>query len=160
MSNIKPGSFHSIGKLKIVTMAKNCASFFEGKLFLCLQGTDDKIAPVVMSEYVKRLLPQVELHKLEGEGHYSWFFNCDKCHRELFKTLFGDVEGLEELDIKTEVVPEEPPHALKEPIGEKKEEEPVKSEPGPVKSEEPVKSSPEADLQTAPSQEVKPRDEL
>lgn len=78
---------------------------YEGSNHLCLQGTEDKLVPLVMSEYVNRLLPQVELHKLEGEGHYSWFFNCDLCHRELFKTLFGEVAGIEELD--NPVVPEE-----------------------------------------------------
>lgn len=63
-----------------------------------LQGTEDKLTPLVMSEYIKRVLPQVELHKLEGEGHFSWYFNCNRCHRELFKTLFGEVAGLEGLE--------------------------------------------------------------
>lgn len=77
---------------------------FSGPIHI-FHGTEDKLVPLVMSEYVNRLLPQVELHKLEGEGHYSWFFNCDLCHRELFKTLFGEVAGIEELD--NPVVPEE-----------------------------------------------------
>lgn len=98
---------------------------------LWLQGTEDKIAPLVMSEYVKRLLPQVELHRLEGEGHFSWFFNCPRCHRELFKTLFGEVEGLEELD-EPEVVPEQPTdHTPEEPVKYEK----------PVKVEEPLKEA-------------------
>jgi pimeloyl-ACP methyl ester carboxylesterase len=93
---------------------------FSGPIHI-FHGTEDKIAPLVMSEYAKRLLPQVELHRLEGEGHFSWFFNCDSCHRELFKTLFGEVEGLEELD--NPVVPD----ASKEP--EKLEK------PGPIDAE-------------------------
>ena len=63
-----------------------------------VQGTDDSLVPAAMSEYAKRLLPQVKYHKLEGEGHFSWFCCCDACHRELFRTLFGEVEGLDELD--------------------------------------------------------------
>lgn len=70
---------------------------FSGPIHI-FHGTEDKVVPLVMSEYAKRILPQVELHKLQGEGHYSWFFNCDHCHRELLKTLFGEVAGLEELD--------------------------------------------------------------
>jgi len=81
-----------------------------------------------MSEYAKRLLPQVELHKLEGEGHYSWFFNCDSCHRELFKTLFGEVEGIEELD---NPVVQDHSDASKEPVkvGEPAEREAEKVAP-------------------------------
>lgn len=95
---------------------------------MCRQGTEDRVVPVVMSEYVKRVLPQVELHKLEGEGHYSWFFNCDPCHRELFKTLFGEVAGLEELDnpVLSEDTATKEPEKVDEPT--KHREEPVKPE--------------------------------
>lgn len=65
---------------------------------VALQGTDDSLVPEAMSQYAKRLLPQVDYHQLEGEGHFSWFCYCDACHRELFKTLFGEVDGLDELD--------------------------------------------------------------
>ena len=54
--------------------------------------------PLAYSQYAKRMLPQVQLHILEGHGHFSWFCYCDSCHRELFKTLFGEVPGLDELD--------------------------------------------------------------
>lgn len=63
-----------------------------------MQGTEDKIVPLAYSEYAARLVPHVQLHKLEGEGHFSWFCYCDTCHRNLFKILFGEVEGLHELD--------------------------------------------------------------
>lgn len=63
-----------------------------------MQGTEDKLVPLAYSEYAARLVPHVQLHKLEGEGHFSWFCHCDTCHRELFKILFGEVEGLHELD--------------------------------------------------------------
>lgn len=66
--------------------------------YILVQGTEDKLVPLAYSEYAARLVPHVQLHKLEGEGHFSWFCYCDTCHRELFKILFGEVEGLHELD--------------------------------------------------------------
>lgn len=122
-----------------------------------MQGTDDEIAPLVMSTYAKRILPQVELHELEGEGHYSWFFNCDQCHRELFKTLFGEVAGLEELD--NPVAPEDT--ASKEP---EKVEKPVKSgqheEPPMIDVLKEADKIAPVDAQLDLSREVKPQDEL
>ncbi|KAG0601393.1 hypothetical protein M758_11G107000 [Ceratodon purpureus] len=106
---------------------------FSGPIHI-FHGTEDKVVPLVMSEYVKRILPQVELHKLEGEGHYSWFFNCDHCQRELFKTLFGEVAGLEELDnlvVPDETTTEAEPQKVEENVEAKAEE--------PVKHHEPVK---------------------
>jgi hypothetical protein len=122
-----------------------------------VQGTEDNIAPLVMSKYADRLLPQVELHELEGEGHYSWFFNCDQCHRELFKTLFGEVEGLEELD--NPVVADD--SATKEP---EKVEEPVKSEqqeePPMIDLHEEAGNIAPVDAQVGLSQGERPKDEL
>lgn len=66
--------------------------------YILVQGTEDKLVPLAYSEYAARLVPHVQLHKLEGEGHFSWFCHCDTCHRDLFKILFGEVEGLDELD--------------------------------------------------------------
>eukprot|EP00897_Mesotaenium_endlicherianum_P008757 jgi/Mesen1/790/ME000110S_11057 len=54
-----------------------------------LQGTDDYTVPPEVNVYAKRVLPSVNLHLLDGEGHFSWFCHCDKCHRELLETLFG-----------------------------------------------------------------------
>lgn len=62
------------------------------------QGTDDSLVPLAFSQHAKRVLPQVQLHILEGHGHFSWFCYCGSCHRELYKTLFGEVPGLDELD--------------------------------------------------------------
>lgn len=61
-------------------------------------GAEDALVPLTMSQHAKRMLPQVHLHVLEGHGHFSWFCYCDSCHRELFKALFGEVEGLHELE--------------------------------------------------------------
>ena len=81
---------------------------------------------MVMSEYAKRILPHVELHKLEGEGHYSWFFSCDRCQRELLTTLFGEVAGLDNLEEETTTAKEE------EPVHEYFEQGPEKPEEGPL----------------------------
>ena len=133
-----------------------------------MQGTEDNVAPVVMSEYAERLLPQVELHKLEGEGHYSWFFNCDQCHRELFKTLFGEVAGLEELD--NPVVPEDSaskePEKVQEPEKSEDDERPIIDLQTDQRADDRTSFLKEADEIASGddliglSQEVKPKDEL
>lgn len=62
------------------------------------QGTDDKVAPPSMTNYISRVLPSVALHKLPNEGHFSFFYFCNECHRQIFSTLFGDALGpLEEI---------------------------------------------------------------
>ncbi|KAJ4844736.1 hypothetical protein Tsubulata_016298 [Turnera subulata] len=57
------------------------------------QGMDDKAAPPSMTDYITRVLPEATLHKLPSEGHFSYFFFCDECHKEIFSTLFGDPLG-------------------------------------------------------------------
>ncbi|GAB2272364.1 hypothetical protein Dimus_007189 [Dionaea muscipula] len=57
------------------------------------QGLDDQVVPPSMAEYVSRILPQTVLHSLPNEGHFSYFFFCDECHREILLTLFGYPEG-------------------------------------------------------------------
>eukprot|EP00252_Welwitschia_mirabilis_P001051 TRINITY_DN11019_c0_g1_i1.p1 TRINITY_DN11019_c0_g1~~TRINITY_DN11019_c0_g1_i1.p1 ORF type:complete len:540 (+),score=95.47 TRINITY_DN11019_c0_g1_i1:73-1692(+) len=56
------------------------------------QGTDDRIVPYHFNSYAKRAIPGIILHKLNGEGHFSYFFFCDKCHREILLDLFGNPE--------------------------------------------------------------------
>jgi pimeloyl-ACP methyl ester carboxylesterase len=108
---------------------------FSGPIHI-FHGTEDKVVPLVMSEHVKRVLPQVELHKLEGEGHYSWFFNCESCHRELLKTLFGEVAGLEDLDTSTTEAEDTPAKEVEAPVHHAPEgyfeHGPVKPEDGPL----------------------------
>ncbi|XP_043696153.1 uncharacterized protein LOC122646630 [Telopea speciosissima] len=53
------------------------------------QGMDDGIVPPSMTDYVHRVLPGATIHKLSGEGHFSYFCFCDECHRQIFSTLFG-----------------------------------------------------------------------
>ncbi|KAK4353329.1 hypothetical protein RND71_028847 [Anisodus tanguticus] len=57
------------------------------------QGLDDQVVPHQMTDYVARILPRVVVHKLPDEGHYSYFFLCDECHRQMFSTIFGSPQG-------------------------------------------------------------------
>lgn len=40
-----------------------------------------------------RVLPDSMLHKLLYEGHFTYFFFCDECHRHMFTTVFGNPQG-------------------------------------------------------------------
>jgi hypothetical protein len=57
------------------------------------QGLDDRVIPPSMMEYIERVLPEAVIHKLPNEGHFSYFFFCDECHRKIFSTLFGTPQG-------------------------------------------------------------------
>ncbi|CAJ2632662.1 unnamed protein product [Trifolium pratense] len=57
------------------------------------QGLDDRVVPPSMTEYIERVLPEAVIHKLPNEGHFSYFFFCDECHRKIFATLFGTPQG-------------------------------------------------------------------
>uniref|UniRef100_A0A7N0UKS9 AB hydrolase-1 domain-containing protein n=1 Tax=Kalanchoe fedtschenkoi TaxID=63787 RepID=A0A7N0UKS9_KALFE len=57
------------------------------------QGMEDRIVPPSMTEFVARTLPEVIVHKLPCDGHFTYFYFCDKCHRQAFITLFGIPKG-------------------------------------------------------------------
>lgn len=57
------------------------------------QGLDDRMVPPSMTEYIERVLPEAVIHKLPNEGHFSYFFFCDECHKQIFSTLFGTPQG-------------------------------------------------------------------
>ncbi|KAJ1395968.1 Alpha/Beta hydrolase fold [Sesbania bispinosa] len=57
------------------------------------QGMDDRVVPPSIAEYIGRVLPEAVIHKLPNEGHFSYFFFCDECHRQIFSTLFGTPQG-------------------------------------------------------------------
>lgn len=57
------------------------------------QGMEDLVVPSVMSDYVARVLPSAVLHKVENEGHFSYFYLCDECHKMILSTLFGEPQG-------------------------------------------------------------------
>ena len=54
-----------------------------------------------MMEYIERVLPEAVIHKLPNEGHFSYFFFCDVCHRQIFTTLFGAPQGAVERQKET-----------------------------------------------------------
>lgn len=46
-----------------------------------------------MSGFVHRVLPGVMLQKLPYEGHFTYFYFCDECHRQMFTTVYGNPQG-------------------------------------------------------------------
>ncbi|XP_068636411.1 uncharacterized protein [Aristolochia californica] len=69
------------------------------------QGTDDHVVPPAMINFVHRIVPGATVHWLTGEGHLSYFYLCEECHRNIFLTLFGGPQG--PLDWTDEEVGEE-----------------------------------------------------
>ncbi|KAL3850758.1 hypothetical protein ACJIZ3_012640 [Penstemon smallii] len=57
------------------------------------QGAEDKLIPPSMSDFVHRVLPDVMLHKLPYEGHFTYFYFCDECHRQMFTIVYGNPQG-------------------------------------------------------------------
>lgn len=54
---------------------------------------DDKVVPPAMSDFVQRVLPDAMVHKLLYEGHFTYFYLCGECHRQIFTTVFGTPRG-------------------------------------------------------------------
>lgn len=69
------------------------------------QGMDDKVVPPSMTDFVHRVLPGAAVHKLPYEGHFTYIYFCDECHRQIFTTLFGTPQGPLSLSISLEVDP-------------------------------------------------------
>lgn len=57
------------------------------------QGAEDGVVPPSMGDFVQRDLPNAILHKLPYEGHFSYFYLCNECHRQVFTTVFGNPQG-------------------------------------------------------------------
>ncbi|CAA7389463.1 unnamed protein product [Spirodela intermedia] len=57
------------------------------------QGSDDRVVPPSTTDFVRRVLPAATVHKLPGEGHFSYFCFCDECHRHIFSTILGTPRG-------------------------------------------------------------------
>lgn len=57
------------------------------------QGMDDLVVPSSMIDYVARVLPSAIVHRFPDEGHFSYFFFCDECHRQILSTLFRSPQG-------------------------------------------------------------------
>ncbi|XP_068668675.1 uncharacterized protein [Aristolochia californica] len=69
------------------------------------QGMDDHVFPPAMINFVHRIVPGATVHWLPGEGHFSYFYLCEECHRNIFETLFGAPQG--PLDLTEEEVVED-----------------------------------------------------
>lgn len=54
---------------------------------------DDKVVPPAMTDFVHRVLPGAAVHKLPYQGHFTYLYFCDECHRQIFTTLFGTPQG-------------------------------------------------------------------
>ncbi|XP_076888913.1 uncharacterized protein LOC143539505 [Bidens hawaiensis] len=65
---------------------------FQGLIHIW-QGTEDLVVQAAMTDYVTRALPDAIVHKLPDHGHFSYFYFCDECHREILSTLFGEPQG-------------------------------------------------------------------
>lgn len=72
-----------------------------------IQGMDDKVVPPSMTDFVHRVLPGAAVHKLPYEGHFTYFYFCDECHRQIFTTLFGTPQGPLNIAIEAEAEAEQ-----------------------------------------------------
>ncbi|KAJ4870266.1 alpha/beta-Hydrolases superfamily protein [Raphanus sativus] len=68
-----------------------------GKPIHVWQGMEDRVAPPSVTDYISRVIPEATVHRLPNEGHFSYFFFCDECHKKIFSALFGEPQGLIEL---------------------------------------------------------------
>ncbi|KAK8919429.1 hypothetical protein KSP39_PZI022143 [Platanthera zijinensis] len=57
------------------------------------QGMDDRVIPPPMTEFTSRMIPGATVHRLLGEGHFSYYCFCDDCHKQILSTLFGTPQG-------------------------------------------------------------------
>ncbi|GMH11249.1 hypothetical protein Nepgr_013090 [Nepenthes gracilis] len=53
------------------------------------QGMDDQVVPPSITSFLHRVLPGASVHMLPNDGHFTYYFFCDECHRHMFATLFG-----------------------------------------------------------------------
>lgn len=67
------------------------------------QGLNDNVVPPSMAQYIRRILPSATLHLLPNEGHFSLFYFCDSCHREILSTLFGDPVGPLDITVDNDI---------------------------------------------------------
>ncbi|KAH9626848.1 hypothetical protein KSS87_020489 [Heliosperma pusillum] len=76
----------------IYSIAECKLTGFTGPIYIW-QGLNDHVVPPSMAEYISRILPGANLLQLPSQGHFSYFYFCDECHREMFSTLFGNPLG-------------------------------------------------------------------
>lgn len=51
------------------------------------------VVPPSTSDFLQRVLPDAMVHRLLYEGHFTYFYFCDECHRQIFSTVFGNPQG-------------------------------------------------------------------
>ncbi|KAF8086275.1 hypothetical protein N665_0630s0025 [Sinapis alba] len=84
-----------------------------GKPIHIWQGMEDRVAPPSVTDYISRVIPEATVHRLPNEGHFSYFFFCDECHKQIFSALFGEPQGPVELtEERTETLQPEPETGL------------------------------------------------
>ncbi|KAH0943966.1 hypothetical protein HID58_003603 [Brassica napus] len=64
-----------------------------GKPIHIWQGMEDRVAPPSVTDYISRVIPEATVHRVPNEGHFSYLFFCDECHKEIFSALFGEPQG-------------------------------------------------------------------
>ncbi|XP_078434758.1 alpha/beta-Hydrolases superfamily protein [Wolffia australiana] len=74
------------------SLAERKSPSFDGPIHVW-QGTEDRVVPPTVADYVQRVLPETLVHRLSSEGHFSYFYFCDECHRHVFTTVFGPPQG-------------------------------------------------------------------
>ncbi|GAB4836418.1 hypothetical protein Ancab_001330 [Ancistrocladus abbreviatus] len=57
------------------------------------QGMDDQVVPPSITSFLHRILPGATVHMLPNDGHFTYYYFCDECHRQIFTTLFGAPQG-------------------------------------------------------------------
>ncbi|GMP49730.1 hypothetical protein CsSME_00016613 [Camellia sinensis var. sinensis] len=71
------------------------------------QGMNDRVVPPSMTDFVQRLLPGAMVHKLLYDGHFTYYYFCDECHRQIFTTIFGNPQGPLAAKVDSEEIMEE-----------------------------------------------------
>ncbi|CAH9072468.1 unnamed protein product [Cuscuta epithymum] len=74
------------------------------------QGMEDMVVPPSTGYYLRRVLPDAMVHTVLYEGHFTYFYFCDECHRQIFSTVYGDPQGplIPEV-VQTPIIKEETP---------------------------------------------------
>lgn len=76
------------------------------------QGMEDMVVPPSACQYLRRVLPDAMVHSILYEGHFTYFYFCDECHKQVFSTVFGDPQGPiipEVVQVQTPIQDEETP---------------------------------------------------
>lgn len=66
---------------------------FLGPIHIWQQGMEDGVVSPALTSYLRRVLPGASVHMLPNEGHFTYYYFCDDCHRQIFATIFGTPEG-------------------------------------------------------------------